>query len=82
MKSYTFTVVIEKEQEDSGYYAYCPALPGCVTQGETIEETREHMHEAMLGYLESISEHGQEIPTDVETVVTTVQVALAERVAV
>ena len=75
MKSYTFTVVIRKEAEDSGYSAFCPALPGCVTCGETIEETRMHMHEAMTGYLESQLAHGHPIPEDLEVQVATVQVS-------
>jgi predicted RNase H-like HicB family nuclease len=76
MKSYTFTVVIVKEVEDTGYSAYCPALPGCITCGETIEETRMHIQEAMTGYLESQLAHGHSIPEDVEAAVASVQVSI------
>jgi len=34
---YRFTVIFEKEDE-GGYHVFCPALPGCHTQGETPEE--------------------------------------------
>ena len=38
MKFYSFQIVIEKEPEDEGYYAYSPTLPGCFSNGRTIEE--------------------------------------------
>ena len=49
MKSYT--IVIHKAEE-GGYYAECPALKGCYTQGETLEEIRCNMKEAIELYLE------------------------------
>ena len=61
-KYYTFEIVIEKEPEDPGYFAYCPVLPGCITCGDTVEETRSHMMEAMTVYLESMIAHGDPIP--------------------
>jgi predicted RNase H-like HicB family nuclease len=46
-------------QKDGKYYhGFVPALPGCHTQGKTIEETRENLREAMIGWLESTTEHG------------------------
>lgn len=81
MKSYTFAVIIEKERDDPGYHAWCPALPGCVTCGESLDETRENMKEAMAGYLECLLSQGQEIPADVETVVASVTVALEVEIA-
>jgi len=38
MKFYSFQIVIEKEKDDPGYYAYSPALPGCFSNGKTVEE--------------------------------------------
>lgn len=37
--------------EEGGYWAEVPALPGCVTQGETIEEVRGNLREAVEGWL-------------------------------
>ena len=37
MKFYSFQIVIEKELEDEGYLAYSPTLPGCLSNGATIE---------------------------------------------
>ena len=62
MKTYTFTIVIEKEPEDPGYYAHCPELPGCVSGGATLEETRRNIEEAIQLYLESLLEDGIPLP--------------------
>ena len=62
MKTYTFRAVIEKD--DPGYHGYIPALPGCHTSGETIEETRKSLKEALQGYLEVSLEHGDPIPKE------------------
>jgi len=37
--------------EEGGYWAEIPALPGCFTQGETMDEVRENIHEAIEGWL-------------------------------
>ncbi|MDQ1352176.1 MAG: hypothetical protein QG657_2482 [Acidobacteriota bacterium] len=48
--------VIIHEDEDSGYWAEVPSLPGCGTQGETIEELISNIYEAVEGYLEAREE--------------------------
>lgn len=42
------------EQEESGYYAYCPELKGCQSQGNTYEEAYANIQEAIELYLETI----------------------------
>ena len=59
---YTFDVVIEKEPEDEGYFAYSPTLPGCFSSGLSIEAARTNMREALEQHLASLLEHGDEIP--------------------
>jgi len=44
-------IVIEKDKH--GYYAYCPELPGCQSQGETFEEIAANIREAAELYLET-----------------------------
>ena len=39
------------EAEEGGYWAEVPALPGCVTQGETMEEVKSNLYEAVEGWL-------------------------------
>jgi len=51
--SYKVNVVIEKDEY--GYYAYCPELEGCQTQGETLEEILANIKEAIELYLETLS---------------------------
>lgn len=49
-KVYNFTTVFEKAKE-GGFVVYVPALPGCITQGETFEEAEAMAHDAIAGYL-------------------------------
>ena len=62
MKFYSFQIVIEKEPEDEGYYAYSPTLPGCFSNGKTIEEARRNIREAIEQHVESLLRHAQGIP--------------------
>ena len=62
MKYYTFEIVIEKEAEDDGYAAYSPTLPGCFSNGKTIEEAKRNIRDAIRQHIESLEAHGQPIP--------------------
>ena len=44
--------IILEEQEEGGYTVYVPALPGCISQGDTIEEAVKNIKEAILLYLD------------------------------
>lgn len=52
-QTFQYTVVFEHEA-DGGYHAFCPALPGCHSQGETVEEAADNVREAIEVYLESL----------------------------
>ncbi len=56
-----FRVVIE-EDEDGKFIASCPTLPGCWSQGDSRDEAKRNIADAMKGYLESLEEHGDPIP--------------------
>ena len=62
MRFYTFEIVIEKEEEDEGYLAYSPTLPGCFSNGKTVEEARRNIREAIQQHIESLLAHGQTVP--------------------
>ena len=62
MKFYSFELIVEKEPEDEGYLAYSPTLPGCVSNGRTIEEARRNIREAIQCHLETLQAQGQRIP--------------------
>jgi predicted RNase H-like HicB family nuclease len=76
-QSHTFTVVLERDLDVGGFVATCPALPGLVTEGETVEETFEMARDAIRGYLESLRKDGLTIPVEREPVVSPITVQLA-----
>jgi Uncharacterized conserved protein len=60
MRSYRFSVVIERDKD--GYFAFCPELQGCYSQGDTYEEALENISDAIHLHLEDKLESGEEIP--------------------
>jgi len=63
MHEHHYTVVFEAAEE-GGYVVTCPALPGLVTEGDTIEEARAMAAEAIRGYLESLAKDGLTAPLE------------------
>ena len=64
--SRTYRIVLRKEPEGT-YTAIVPALPGCITWGETVEHALEMAKEAIKGYIEVLQEEGEPVPNDNET---------------
>ncbi len=62
-KLFSYSVFYEQAPE-GGYVAFVPLLPGCHTQGETLEETERNVKEAIALYLESLLAHGEAIPEE------------------
>lgn len=62
-KIFSFSVVYEADPE-GGYVVFIPALPGCHTQGETLEEAEKNIKEAAIVYLESLQKERQIIPRE------------------
>jgi predicted RNase H-like HicB family nuclease len=56
-----YRVLVEPE-EDGGFVAEVPSLPGCISQGKTRAEALENVKEAIAGYVESLEVHGEPIP--------------------
>lgn len=65
-----YTVIFEPAQE-GGYVVTVPALPGCITEGDTFEEAVEMVKDAIGGYLAVLKEEKQIIPQETEDVVVT-----------
>ncbi len=51
-----FSVILHADTEDGGYWTECPSLPGCASQGDTIEEALEMIKDAIQGHLEIAEE--------------------------
>ena len=62
MQFYHFEIVVEKEEDGPGYFAFSPTLPGCFSNGKTIEETKRNIREAIQQHLEVLLEKGRPIP--------------------
>jgi predicted RNase H-like HicB family nuclease len=62
MKFYSFQILIEKEPDDEGYFAYTPNVPGCFSNGKTIEEAKRNICQAIELQLVSMLAHAQPIP--------------------
>jgi len=73
MRILSYRILLRKEPE-GGYTVIVPSLPGCVTYGDTIEHAKEMAKEAINLYLESLRAHGEEIPTEEETLEYTMTV--------
>ena len=67
--------VIFHQAEEGGYWAEVPVLPGCYSQGKTMEETMRNVKEAIESHLEALRDDKQEIPTEEEFVIGRVKVA-------
>jgi predicted RNase H-like HicB family nuclease len=60
MERHRFSVVVEKDKHD--YFAFCPELQGCYTQGDTYEEALENIHDAINLHVEDRKASGEELP--------------------
>jgi antitoxin HicB len=63
MTQRTYRILLTPEDE-GGFSVSVPALPGCFTQGETIEEAIEMAKEAISVYIEALEDEGEPIPDD------------------
>lgn len=81
MAEYSYTVLFEPAEE-GGYVVTCPALPGLVTEGDTLEEARAMARDAIKAYIESLHKDHQPIPQDkrlpLPPVKEEIQVAVSE----
>ena len=77
-KIYSYSVFYESDP-DGGYVAFAPALPGCHTQGETLEETEKNIKEAVELYLESLMAHNELIPEETSSFQGIIRVPLSLR---
>jgi len=69
-------VVLHPDPE-GGFTVTVPSLPGCISEGDTVEEALKNIKEAIELFLESMREHGEQIPQEVVDIFTVVEVEVA-----
>lgn len=74
MNTFKFSVVVEKDND--GYFAFCPELQGCYTQGKTYEEVLENIKDAIHLHVEDRIENGEEVPQADSVSLTLMEVAV------
>jgi antitoxin HicB len=70
----SFPVVLIPQPE-GGYFVQCPTLPGCYSQGETVEECLANIREAIELVVEDMTANGQTIPATGPAIITEVTFA-------
>ena len=63
-KTFTYSVVLETDEQAGGFVAHVPALPGCHTEGDTRDEPVAMAQDAITGYVESLLAHNEPIPVE------------------
>lgn len=74
MKSYT--ILLWPDLDEGGFTVTVPSMPGCVTEGDTLDEALDNARDAIETYLEGLIKHGEPIPDeDVRPQLLTIEVA-------
>jgi antitoxin HicB len=66
MSEYQYTIILDPDVDEGGYTVTVPALPGCVTQGETLEEAIAMAKDAIRLHIETLIDEDQPIPRERE----------------
>ncbi len=74
-KFFDYTVLFQPAQE-GGYTVLVPSLPGCITEGDTLEEARAMAKDAIECYLESLVKDGLEVPAESESLIGKIRVKM------
>lgn len=75
--NYNYTAVFEPDTKQGGFTATIPALPGCISEGETFEETVKNIQEAAALYIEVMKERKVEVPLEEKgLIIAPIQVSL------
>lgn len=71
---YTYTIIVEP-CEEGGFFAICPAFPGCHVQADTYEETIDEMRSTIKAFIEDYMAENEPLPSD-KAEITTLKVAV------
>lgn len=75
MNYYNFSVDIVPEEDGKGYYVIVPALPGCFSQGKTIEEAKKNIEKAIELHIQCLKRCRESIPENGTAYQTSIKVA-------
>jgi predicted RNase H-like HicB family nuclease len=70
-----YTVILH-EAEEGGYWLEVPALPGCYSQGESVDEALANGRDAIRSHIEALQEDGQSVPKETGIVLARLAVAV------
>src|SRR5947208_2398633 len=73
-----FTVILTEDPEDGGYVAECPAIRGCVSEGDTVEEALANIEDAISACLETLTQRQLPVPAEGRVIVAQVHAELPE----
>lgn len=59
-----YTIVLFPDEEEGGYTVTVPALPGCITEGDTLDEALENARDAIRLYIEDVKACGEPVPEE------------------
>lgn len=74
MNRYHFSIVVE--HDENGYFVFCPEFQGCYSQGETYEEARKNIEDAIKLHVEDRIANNEEVPTERSVSLSTVEIAV------
>jgi len=74
MKTYRFSIIIEKDEE--GYFAICPELQGCYTQGDTYEEVLDNIKDVIRLHVIDRLDNGEKVSQSHSVSLTSLEVAV------
>lgn len=66
---FTYSIKIEPQKE-GGFTVTVPSLPGCISEGDTLEEATSNIRDAMLGYMQVLQKHKRRIPLEIQDMAT------------
>lgn len=70
-----FAIDVLPEEDGKGYYVVVPSLPGCFSQGVTVEEAVENIQEAIELHIRSLRKQGESVPREDQIFHTIIEVA-------
>jgi predicted RNase H-like HicB family nuclease len=81
MSTYVYTVLLEPDPDEGGFTVTVPELPGCITQGETLDEALAMARDAITGHIEALRMLGEDVPVErAAPMLATVEVEVEELV--